>query len=251
MLNIVSVRSFNALQSAAIRAGIALSSTGDYRSLAAQIGLQDQRYDKGYIAGRADYNFYEGSYYSLKPGMAQAATPGSSNHGKGRSRDFAEMLNGDTIPDSLSLSTRQWLAHNAPQFGIYFEVPSEDWHGSDYVGDAITERTLTEEGGGGGGPVIPPFNPQLGQWSLYPLDTGKATIYLKDPHFKSDLVRYLQGVLVRKALAKLTIDGDFGAQTEASVKAFQGVNGLTVDGHVGPKTWAKVDAWALGTLPAH
>ena len=39
------------------------------------------------------------------------------------------------------------------------------------------------------------------------------------------------------------IDGDFGKDTLAAVKAFQQDRGLKVDGIVGPKTWA-----ALGTI---
>lgn len=35
----------------------------------------------------------------------------------------------------------------------------------------------------------------------------------------------------------LSIDGDFGPQTAATVKAFQAANGLSVDGDVGPQTW--------------
>ena len=37
---------------------------------------------------------------------------------------------------------------------------------------------------------------------------------------------------------KLTIDGDFGAKTEAAVMAFQKSHNLTPDGIVGPMTWA-------------
>jgi peptidoglycan hydrolase-like protein with peptidoglycan-binding domain len=38
----------------------------------------------------------------------------------------------------------------------------------------------------------------------------------------------------------VTVDGKFGAKTEAAVKAFQLERRLTVDGKVGPKTWAAI-----------
>lgn len=48
---------------------------------------------------------------------------------------------------------------------------------------------------------------------------------------KGDEVRTLQRAL------GVTADGQFGAKTEAAVKAFQKAHGLTSDGIVGPKTW--------------
>lgn len=41
---------------------------------------------------------------------------------------------------------------------------------------------------------------------------------------------------------QVAADGNFGAQTEQAVKAFQQKNGLTADGVVGPLTWAKLQA---------
>ena len=38
-------------------------------------------------------------------------------------------------------------------------------------------------------------------------------------------------------LGNVTVDGDFGDKTLASVKAFQKAHGLEVDGEVGQNTW--------------
>ena len=41
-------------------------------------------------------------------------------------------------------------------------------------------------------------------------------------------------------IPELKVDGRFGTQTKAAVKAFQKLFKLTQDGVVGPKTWAKI-----------
>jgi len=50
--------------------------------------------------------------------------------------------------------------------------------------------------------------------------------------------------LVKQVQAKVgvVVDGDFGAKTEAAVRAFQQTRGMVPDGIVGPKTWAALDA---------
>jgi len=241
----VSARKFNALQGLAIQANISLTSTGDYRTYQQQINLMLSRYDRGFYPGRADYNSWNGITYSLKLGLSMAATPGTSNHGWGRSRDFAEMTNGDTIPDSLRTSTRNWLATMAPKCGIYFPVSSEDWHGEDYAGDDFSLcQTVLQYEGGHMGPVIEPFIPGWGMFSLYPLNPYKDTIYLKTPNLNSDLVAYLQGVLKVKLGYGILVDHEFGPRTKEFVMWFQGTHHLTIDGVVGPKTWAVIDGYA-------
>ena len=55
-----------------------------------------------------------------------------------------------------------------------------------------------------------------------------------------DVVRLQRLFVELKILDFQSIDGDFGAATQAAVKDFQQGNGLTVDGIVGPQTWSKL-----------
>src|SRR5690606_28497697 len=53
-------------------------------------------------------------------------------------------------------------------------------------------------------------------------------------------VRLLQRLMVMAGLDPGSIDGIFGAKTEAAVKAYQKRYGLVVDGVVGQKTWGQL-----------
>ncbi len=56
-----------------------------------------------------------------------------------------------------------------------------------------------------------------------------------------DLQKYLNTISsISPKLSKLPITGYFGTQTEADVKAFQGLFGLPTTGTVGPVTWNKI-----------
>ena len=59
-----------------------------------------------------------------------------------------------------------------------------------------------------------------------------------------ELVETLQMMLNDKIDAGLTVDGIFGAKTEAAVIHFQALHDLAEDGIVGPKTWAALGACA-------
>lgn len=61
------------------------------------------------------------------------------------------------------------------------------------------------------------------------------------PGSSGDAVRQLQQALKALGHDPGAIDGHFGAQTEAAVKAYQQERGLTVDGIVGPATWGNID----------
>ena len=59
---------------------------------------------------------------------------------------------------------------------------------------------------------------------------------------KGEQVKALQRMLyaMNYKLGYPAIDGDFGANTETAVKAYQRSKGLTDDGIVGAKTWSKL-----------
>ena len=65
-----------------------------------------------------------------------------------------------------------------------------------------------------------------------------------------EAVRELQIALRETGNGPGAIDGMFGSQTEAAVKAFQAQRGITVDGIVGPITWRNIDEFAEFDEPA-
>lgn len=56
------------------------------------------------------------------------------------------------------------------------------------------------------------------------------------------LVRIAQTALARAGFNPGTVDGIFGPNTQAAVRAFQQARGLTVDGIIGPRTWTALMA---------
>jgi peptidoglycan hydrolase-like protein with peptidoglycan-binding domain len=61
---------------------------------------------------------------------------------------------------------------------------------------------------------------------------------------RGEAVRQLQVALQETGHNPGAIDGVFGAQTEAAVKAFQRDRGISADGVVGPITWRNIDEFA-------
>lgn len=88
---------------------------------------------------------------------------------------------------------------------------------------------------------FPPFDPSNGLFSLYPI-ANKPIIR---QGASGDMVKYLQGVILRKSGGNITVDGSFGPQTVKRVKDVQTFFKLQADGVVGPQTWSIIDYLAL------
>ena len=120
---------------------------------------------------------------------------------------------------------------------IHYEVSESAWDVSKSVKSRLGKGKPPTDLTG-----MPPFNPENGDFSLWPLNKNKPEIFVGSEAF--DAVRYLQGVL-KKTGVDVPVDGDFSPVLEQAVMAFQRARKLGVDGRVGKKTWPKVDAAAL------
>ncbi len=72
--------------------------------------------------------------------------------------------------------------------------------------------------------------------------TVNITLNVLKKGSEGEQVKNLQRLLVAKGhkLEKYGVDGDFGNETDAAVRAFQKANKLTIDGIVGQQTWNKL-----------
>lgn len=124
--------------------GIDTETVGRYRTLARQIAMLKERADSGpaQIPGRPWYRWWDGLWWSGKPGTAQVATPGTSNHGWAAADDVAEERTGDRTPDSMSDRQLAWMRDNAPSFGFGLETRKERWHWHWIAGDTLPARAI-------------------------------------------------------------------------------------------------------------
>lgn len=114
--------------------GIEISATGCYRSYNDQVTLFQQRFSETRIPGQLVKSF-NGKKYWLNNGVAQAATPGKSNHGYGLALDICLLKNNKKI--SLTPQAIKLLTANAHQFGFCWELDSEPWHIVYFAGDSV------------------------------------------------------------------------------------------------------------------
>lgn len=118
-------------------------------------------------------------------------------------------------------------------FQKYFSLTADGvvgrstWYKISYIYVSVKELAqLTSEGESWAGTVTG------GVWPGVVLRRGDTGPYV-------ELVQFWLSTLAEfdTAIPTLTVDGNFGAGTEKSVKAFQTENGLTADGVVGQATW--------------
>ena len=130
-------RACQALVVAAEAAGFKVRATGTYRTFAQQETLFLSRYTTSKLVGQPTRKWGNVTYWQ-KPKTAMAAAPGTSNHGWGLAVDFAEELDGDVQPESVSPKFVKWLIKNAATYGFSAEVQSEPWHWRYVAGDKLS-----------------------------------------------------------------------------------------------------------------
>lgn len=235
-------RAYKALVAECAKQGLPLTFTygGCYRTYAQQETLFRQRY----VTTPLDRprKWWNNMWWYLRPGVASAAVPGTSNHGLGLAIDTAfdnDPKDGLGPDDATAITAHPkfaWFRDNVGRFGFSFESQSEPWHIRFVAGDAIPQAVLDYEHSILA--PLPPFDPAKQQWGLWPL----ATKPVVKNGSTGDVVKYLQGVLKFKAgQTTMLIDGNFGPKTEAAVINLQKFFGHVPDGVVRSDTWKTID----------
>ena len=136
-------RSMRALMNAASASGFTLWTTGTYRSYDAQVALFVARHTHRKVKGRSA-KLWNKKLWWLRKGMANAARPGTSNHGLGLACDFALKDKNNRVV-SVSHEFVKWMCINAATYGWSAEIQSENWHWRYVTGDAIPKAVLEFE----------------------------------------------------------------------------------------------------------
>jgi len=221
---------------------LAPSSAGDtYRDRDAQVWGFKAHYTT--VPNGNPSKEWNGQTWYLKPGQLPAAKPGTSIHGFGLAVDIANFWLRDAAPTTPK---EIWVLENYERFGFAHEYqdPTDDpphihYIAKDDVPAAVSGR---KRRGRRRGFRFPVFDPESGQFSLWPLATNKPTLDVGDT---GDPVRYAQGVLRTKLGYNLEINGKFDERFRDFVAWFQTENALEHNGRIGKQSWAALDAIAL------
>jgi peptidoglycan hydrolase-like protein with peptidoglycan-binding domain len=212
------------LQNAASAAGFSLTMTGAYRTYDRQEAMFGERYSTS-NTGRSSKS-WNGKQYWLKPNMAMAAVPGTSNHGWGCAVDAALGGYGKEAK-SVGEPFLSWAVEHALSHGWSWEVQSEAWHLRLVAFDSIPRDEKTATSG-----AVPP------QPTLQVGSKGGQVAALQN------LCLFFKWGDVGKA------DGQFGPRTEAAVKVLQGAVSAKPDGQYGPKSAAALGAFLTSMAKA-
>lgn len=234
--------------------GITDRTTGRYRTYEQQVNLFLSRY-RTYDTGSGSTKWWQGTKYWKLPGVAMAATPGTSNHGLGLADDMAEELDADAYPESMSDAQLTWLRDNALRFGFGLDTRSERWHwhwiGRDALsqdtvdtlatvgvtvpnlaiyGFVVPEITVPYRAPDASAIPTPPGYPAM----RYGATDASTVIELTAPDGR---VTWLQAVI------GVPMTGTYDTATVNKIIELQRIGGITVDGIYGRQTEAKFIEW--------
>lgn len=136
-------RSMKALVAAAFKEGYVVWTTGTYRTYAQQVDLFINRHTNSKVIG-SNVKLWDNKMWWLKPDRANAARPGTSNHGLGLASDFA-LKDSRNRTVSVTHPFVKWMCVNAATYGYSAEIQSENWHWRYVAGDVIPKAVVEFE----------------------------------------------------------------------------------------------------------